>query len=298
VTNGDEGAFDTSLAELVQSLQLSRVRLKTLVVRAGRVAELEEGAEGEVGIQSKASTVARHEGGITFEIGVRVWAPSQAPAEAAPLLIQVERLLEYGGLPRGTSDELVAEFCRTSVALSGWPYLRADVHHACLEADIPPLLLPLWKSPALAARTEVDAGSPTPAWPSWRERLSDLLESVAPLFDDRHSYSLLRTRSADGHDAVWPYLVEALASHYGALTARLARGHAGDAGALFDEAWELLQETRRVLDLRAEHYRKTQPEAVTRWNETASEAERLFRSAARVGLFKRDGSPKLARLKA
>lgn len=290
----DDASVGVTLAEVIADLRLDRIRLKTLVVRAPDVASFD--AEDEaVGIESQANLVSRDETAAAFEVGVRLWMPNDAEPADAPLVIQALRVLEYGNVPRALDDDLLRELARAHVPREAWPYLRADVHRACLEADLPPLLLPVWRGAELRARGEVEPTAIGAAWPAWRDPLLEVLDEISPFLDSFNGHGISRMGPPDDTDESWGLLADALESQHRHLRRHVGSAPAGSAAEIFDEAAELLKRLGRVLARGRRHRPEDCGEALLRWNEIARDAERLFKAAAKANIIDREGVPKLRR---
>lgn len=286
-----------AVTDLVGRLRLSRIRLKTLVVRGERAQALIEQEELTLGVQFKVHVHGVQGDAVEFEVGVRAWAPRDAAPTDALLFIQCERLVTYSGLTPGTPSEALDAFGKTSVPLVAWPYLRSDVHSACLELDFPPILLALVKSPPPEQPGLVAEGGAASPQQALRADLLDALVQLDTFLDPQGAACLDRPAASEVSEPWRSLGVNALRAQHSSLKRRLL----GETGA--DECEGLVQESeqfvRQVEDavrMRRKILRLTNPEARVRWDEFASDFERVMRGATRLGHRAGGAAVKLVRL--
>lgn len=273
------------LSVLIGGLQLLHIRLHGLVVRSDAAALADAAGSGPAQMDSMTGIVAVDGSRVVFNAAVRTWAPAERSPADADLLIQTERHLLYEGIPAGTSQEVLAEFARTSVMLAAWPYLRADVHHACLELDIPPLLLPLVKAPRSMDGAASHATGAGFAWQAWREELSSLLERAEEFVLHGHASSLDSMGPGEALPANWGLLVDLLRQNHASLLRRLGiAGRESDIEGLVEDCREWLRRLQQLVGQRAEGYRAHHAETLIRWNELAGASESLFGSMSKAGI--------------
>ena len=122
-------------------------------VRAHLVALPEDGAtqvelKGQVFLSFRGrSKNANGQPVFVFVIAIQLHSGSgtQATGGDPPLLIGVERLVVYGGIPEDASDPELTAFLQTYVALNAWPLLRADVSDVSVRLGLNPIILPLYR---------------------------------------------------------------------------------------------------------------------------------------------------------
>ena len=119
------------------------IRLSSLVAR--RDGSASPTSKESINFQRREEVQSFSGNRASFIVGVRWAFPEDHPPAKAPLIIQVERLLTYDGVPGDATAEELLAFARTNAVFNAWPFLRADVHDAALKLGLDPIVLEMFR---------------------------------------------------------------------------------------------------------------------------------------------------------